>query len=117
MRAPSKPKCVCINHLHATTHHHHHHHQHQILEEQQALLFRLQQQRLIEMVRSGDAAAALEFAREYLAPVGEERPELLDELGARFMCVCVCVWTVLFLGVHCMHALRGLGVDWHLAHT
>ena len=54
----------------------------QILEEQQGLLFHLQQQRLIEMVRGGDAAGALAFAREYLAPAGEEHPEFLEELGA-----------------------------------
>jgi hypothetical protein len=54
----------------------------EILEEQAGLLFRLRQQRLIELVRGGDAAAALAFAREYLAPAGEEHPELLDELGA-----------------------------------
>jgi len=27
-------------------------------------------------------AEALEFAREYLAPAGEEHPEFLEELGA-----------------------------------
>lgn len=52
----------------------------EILEEQQGLLFHLQQQRLIEMIREGKTQEALEFAREYLAPTGEEHPEFLDEL-------------------------------------
>ncbi|KAI8472538.1 MAG: CTLH/CRA C-terminal to lish motif domain-containing protein [Monoraphidium minutum] len=52
----------------------------EILEEQQGLLFHLQQQRLIEMIRDGRTADALDFAREYLAPAGEENPEFLDEL-------------------------------------
>jgi hypothetical protein len=53
----------------------------QILEEQQGLLFHLQQQRLIEMIRAGATSEALDFAREYLAPAGEEHPEFLEELG------------------------------------
>ncbi|KAJ1900677.1 hypothetical protein LPJ66_001304 [Kickxella alabastrina] len=44
------------------------------------LYFHLQQQQLIELIRSGRAAEALEFAQEELAPHGEEHPELLREL-------------------------------------
>ncbi|GBF90786.1 hypothetical protein Rsub_03087 [Raphidocelis subcapitata] len=52
----------------------------EILEERAGLLFHLQQQRLIELVRAGRTADALEFAREYLAPAGEEHPEFLEDL-------------------------------------
>ncbi|PSC71019.1 glucose-induced degradation 8-like protein [Micractinium conductrix] len=51
-----------------------------ILERQQRLFFHLQQQRLIELIRGGQLAEALEFAQEYLAPRGEDNPELLEEL-------------------------------------
>jgi hypothetical protein len=54
----------------------------QILEEQQELAFHLQQQRLIELIREGRVDDALEFAQENLAPLGEEHPALLEELGA-----------------------------------
>ena len=54
----------------------------QILEEQQELAFHLQQQRLIELIREGRVDDALEFAQENLAPLGEEQPALLEELGA-----------------------------------
>lgn len=40
----------------------------------------MQQQKLIEYIRQGDVAAALQFAQEELAPRGEERPEFLSEL-------------------------------------
>ena len=53
----------------------------QILEEQQELAFHLQQQRLIELIREGRVDDALEFAQENLAPLGEEQPALLEELG------------------------------------
>jgi glucose-induced degradation protein 8 len=52
-----------------------------LLARRPPLLFRLQCQRLVEMVRRGDAEGALAFAEEYLAPAGEEHPELLEELG------------------------------------
>ncbi|KAL4458736.1 hypothetical protein ABPG75_013601 [Micractinium tetrahymenae] len=52
----------------------------EILETQQGLFFHLQQQRLIELIRQGQLAEALHFAQEYLAPRGEEHPELLEEL-------------------------------------
>lgn len=45
-----------------------------------ALYFRLQQQKLIEFVRQGKIAEALEFAQMELAPRGEESPEFLSEL-------------------------------------
>ncbi len=54
----------------------------QILEEHTELTFHLQQQRLIELIRSGDADAALTFAQDILAPLGEEHPAFLAELGA-----------------------------------
>lgn len=52
----------------------------QILDTNPLLFFHLQQQRLIELIRSGDILAALQFATEELAPRGEEFPELLPEL-------------------------------------
>ena len=52
----------------------------QILDTQPALYFRLQQQKLIEYIRQGRIAEALEFAQRELAPRGEERPEILLEL-------------------------------------
>lgn len=57
----------------------------QILEEHAELTFHLQQQRLIELIRGGDADAALAFAQEILAPLGEEHPTFLAELGALFV--------------------------------
>lgn len=51
-----------------------------LLERRPPLLFRLHCQRLVELVRAGDAQGALAFAEEYLAPAGEEHPELLEEL-------------------------------------
>lgn len=53
----------------------------QILEEQHALFFHLQQQRLIELIRSGKTEEALAFAQEYLAPHGEGNEAFLEELG------------------------------------
>jgi hypothetical protein len=44
------------------------------------LFFHLQQQRLIELIRRGEFAEALEFAAEEMAPRGEENPEFLEEL-------------------------------------
>ncbi|KAF8071073.1 GID8 [Scenedesmus sp. PABB004] len=52
----------------------------EILEEQAPLLFHLQQQRLIELIRAGQTEAALSFATEYLAPHGEENEAFLEEL-------------------------------------
>lgn len=40
----------------------------------------MQQQRLIELIRAGHVAEALQFAAEELAPRGEEFPHLLPEL-------------------------------------
>ena len=37
-----------------------------------SLVFHLQQQRLIELIRAGQIEEALQFAQEYLAPQGEE---------------------------------------------
>lgn len=45
-----------------------------------ALFFHLQQQRLIEHIRHGRIAEALQFAQEELAPRGEENPAFLHEL-------------------------------------
>ena len=44
----------------------------QILDTNPQLFFHLQQQRLIELIRNGKVAEALEFAQEELAPRGEE---------------------------------------------
>ncbi|KDN45446.1 hypothetical protein K437DRAFT_256557 [Tilletiaria anomala UBC 951] len=52
----------------------------EILDTNPVLFFRLQQQRLIELIRTGKVAEALAFAAEELAPRGEEHPELLPEL-------------------------------------
>jgi glucose-induced degradation protein 8 len=52
----------------------------QILDTNPALYFRLQQQKLIEYIRQGKVADALEFAQAELAPRGEESPEFLAEL-------------------------------------
>lgn len=53
----------------------------QILEEQSGLLFHLQQQQVIELIRAGRTEAALDYAQEYLAPRSENNPNLLLELG------------------------------------
>ncbi len=52
----------------------------QILDTNPALYFRLQQQKLIEYIRQGRIAEALEFAQQELAPRGEESQEFLGEL-------------------------------------
>ncbi len=51
-----------------------------ILDTNPFLFFRLQQQRLIELIRAGKVTEALTFAAEELAPRGEEHPTLLPEL-------------------------------------
>ena len=43
-----------------------------ILEESGQVYFKLQQQRLIELIRQGKVEEALGFAHQYLAPRGEE---------------------------------------------
>ncbi|KAF9455119.1 hypothetical protein P691DRAFT_800122 [Macrolepiota fuliginosa MF-IS2] len=52
----------------------------EILDTNPALYFRLQQQKLIEYIRHGRIADALQFAQDELAPRGEENPEFLTEL-------------------------------------
>lgn len=52
----------------------------EILDTNPALYFRLQQQRLIELIRQSRIAEALQFAQDELAPRGEESPEFLAEL-------------------------------------
>lgn len=52
----------------------------QILDTNPTLYFHLQQQRLIEFIRAGRIADALQFAQTELAPRGEENPEFLSEL-------------------------------------
>ncbi|KAI9032163.1 CTLH/CRA C-terminal to lish motif domain-containing protein [Hyaloraphidium curvatum] len=52
----------------------------EILDVNPKLYFHLKQQKLIELIRTGDVVAALEFAQEELAPRGEENPEFLSEL-------------------------------------
>ncbi|KAI8580411.1 hypothetical protein K450DRAFT_173625 [Umbelopsis ramanniana AG] len=51
-----------------------------ILDTNPQLFFHLQQQRLIELIRRGEFAEALDFASEEMAPRGEENPEFLEEL-------------------------------------
>ena len=51
-----------------------------ILDTNPQLFFHLQQQRLIELIRSGRVEEALEFAQEELAPQGEENQAFLGEL-------------------------------------
>ncbi|CAM6009481.1 unnamed protein product [Sphagnum balticum] len=52
----------------------------EILDTNPQLFFHLQQQRLIELIRSGQVEEALEFAQEELAPRGEENHAFLEEL-------------------------------------
>ncbi|GAQ80360.1 hypothetical protein KFL_000520320 [Klebsormidium nitens] len=52
----------------------------EILDTNPQLFFHLQQQRLIELIRSGKVEEALEFAQEELAPRGEENHQFLEEL-------------------------------------
>ncbi|KZW01972.1 hypothetical protein EXIGLDRAFT_508082 [Exidia glandulosa HHB12029] len=52
----------------------------EILDTNPTLYFHLQQQRLIEFIRAGRIADALQFAQTELAPRGEENPEFLSEL-------------------------------------
>ncbi|KAI3621841.1 LisH motif domain-containing protein [Moniliophthora roreri] len=52
----------------------------EILDTNPSLFFHLQQQRVIELIRSNRIAEALEFAQNELAPRGEENPEFLAEL-------------------------------------
>ncbi|GKA09030.1 protein GID8 homolog isoform X1 [Tanacetum coccineum] len=52
----------------------------EILDTNPQLFFHLQQQRLIELIREGQVAQALEFAQDELAPRGEENPSFLEEL-------------------------------------
>ncbi|KAL3519682.1 hypothetical protein ACH5RR_017831 [Cinchona calisaya] len=52
----------------------------EILDTNPHLFFHLQQQRLIELIRNGKVAEALEFAQEELAPRGEENQSFLEEL-------------------------------------
>lgn len=51
-----------------------------ILDENPQLFFHLQQQKLIELIRSGKISEALSFAEKELAPRGEENPQFLSEL-------------------------------------
>lgn len=51
-----------------------------ILDENPQLFFHLQQQKLIELIRSGKITEALDFAEKELAPRGEENPQFLSEL-------------------------------------
>ncbi|XP_057472237.1 protein GID8 homolog isoform X2 [Actinidia eriantha] len=52
----------------------------EILDTNPQLFFHLQQQRLIELIRNGKVEEALEFAKEKLAPRGEENQSFLVEL-------------------------------------
>eukprot|EP00123_Amoebidium_parasiticum_P011936 comp21000_c0_seq1/m.28167 comp21000_c0_seq1/g.28167 ORF comp21000_c0_seq1/g.28167 comp21000_c0_seq1/m.28167 type:complete len:237 (-) comp21000_c0_seq1:167-877(-) len=52
----------------------------EILDTNPQLYFHLQQQRLIELIRDNRITEALDFAREELAPRGEENSGFLEEL-------------------------------------
>ncbi|KAK2461989.1 hypothetical protein APHAL10511_006452 [Amanita phalloides] len=52
----------------------------EILDTNPTLYFHLQQQKLIEYIRQGRIAEAIEFAQDELGPRGEESPEFLGEL-------------------------------------
>jgi len=52
----------------------------QILERHNQLSFRLQQQRLIELIRRGAVDEALHFAQETVGPLCEDNPGFLSEL-------------------------------------
>ncbi|KAF8640671.1 hypothetical protein AX17_000328 [Amanita inopinata Kibby_2008] len=52
----------------------------EILDTNPSLYFHLQQQKLIEYIRQGRVAEAIQFAQDELAPRGEESPEFLTEL-------------------------------------
>jgi len=51
-----------------------------MLDEDRYLLFHLQQQRLIELIREQRVEEALQFAADHLAERGEEDPHVLQEL-------------------------------------
>jgi hypothetical protein len=52
----------------------------EVLDTNAELCFHLQQQRLIELIRSGKVKEALEFAQDELGPRGQYDPALLDDL-------------------------------------
>lgn len=52
----------------------------EILDTRPHLLFHLQQQRLIELIRDKDIDGAVEFAQNQMAEQGKENPEFLEEL-------------------------------------
>jgi glucose-induced degradation protein 8 len=52
----------------------------QLLDTNPSLYFLLQQQKLIEHIRLGRIAEAIQFAQDELAPRGEENPQFLAEL-------------------------------------
>eukprot|EP00892_Ulva_mutabilis_P011004 jgi/Ulvmu1/8276/UM041_0087.1 len=52
----------------------------EILESNAKLCFHIQQQQVIELIRSGKVNEALLFAQEYLAYKGEDNPDALDDL-------------------------------------
>jgi hypothetical protein len=56
----------------------------QILDVNPKLYFHLQQQKLIELIRTGDVSAALDFAQDELAPRGEENVGHLS--SSLFLC-------------------------------
>lgn len=52
----------------------------ELLDLKPTLYFHLQQQKLIELIRSNNVEEALVFAQTELAPQGEDHPEVLSEL-------------------------------------
>lgn len=64
----------------------------QILEEDEMLMFHMQQQHLIELIRQEDIEGALDYGQEFLAHKGEESAEMMGKLGAqRSHCVHCCL--------------------------
>merc|ERR1711935_826146 len=55
-------------------------HNPEILDTEPVLIFHLQKQRLLEIIRTGETGKALTFAQEELAPQAEDNPNLLEEL-------------------------------------
>jgi len=51
-----------------------------LLSDNPQLLYELQQQQLIELIREGNVDAAIEFAQRSLAPMAEQSPECLGAL-------------------------------------
>ena len=61
-----------------------------ILDTDRGLLFELHLQRLIETIRSGDAAAAVDFAKQNLAPLALADLSRLEPLEEAMLLIATC---------------------------